>query len=90
MEFVLKEIKGNGNVLGLYCGLNTDYILDTYTPTGQYYVAKIGYFKGSDRSVGVDNGTQSISTTPVGVSTDPTKSGIESEISLNISYVIKY
>jgi hypothetical protein len=90
LDFLLKGVIGNGNVLGLYCGSNTDYVLDSYNPTGQFYVGNIGNFKGSDRSVGVNNGTGVVATNPVGISTDHTKSGIESEISIDIDYIIKY
>jgi len=85
LDFLLKGVKGNGMTLGLTNGT---------TNAGAFYgtTAIAGNDNIYGTSIGTSQGTSNWPPTnkTIGITTDPTKSGIESEISLNISYAIRY
>ena len=80
LDFILKGIKGNGITLGL---TNGD---DNFAHKSSGYDYKSLYGK----NIGYTEASGAIETGGVGITTDSAKSGIESEINLNIKYVIKY
>ena len=79
-------VKGNGmtigftNNRGLVSG-NTNFALANLTSA---------YGSLSGTSSTTFNTANAQSSTTLGITTDPTKSGIESEINSNINYIMKY
>lgn len=82
----MKGIKGNGITLGLTDGVRLGGCFES---AGSPYeiTARTGAY-GS--SIGENVGSGDKLQYTVGITTDSIKSGIESEISYNINYVIKY
>ena len=89
LDFLLKGIKGNGMTLGLTDGTNN---MGFYS-SSQNGNAMVGY---AANAYGTNTGTSQSEVAmlnrfhTLGVTTDPTKSGIETDISSSIKYVIKY
>jgi len=88
LDFLLKGVKGTGITLGL---TNGSYNYGLQAGSGTYIgflQEKLDlYGKNVGTSGGNPNGTGQIG---VGVTTDSSKSGIETEVNSNINYAIKY
>jgi hypothetical protein len=89
LDFLLKEVKGNGMTLGV-----TDGTLfgGTYSQNGG---TNSGCFQISQGDFGGQIGTSSSDSSfnngkLIGITTDSSKSGIIVEINLNIHYCIKF
>ena len=89
LYFVLKGVKGDTKGLGLTTdGSN----LFNYAGIGnQGYLASYKLSNASQNEIGKSNGSLiALTSSIIGVSTNSSTSGIISEISNNISYVIKF
>ena len=89
LSFVLKGVKGNGKA---FCLTEGTKICGAYTKAGggglNFNTGNTNKNIGADR---VETSGGSLSNgLVIGITTDETKSGIESTVSSNIKYVIKY
>ena len=85
LEFVLKEIVGNGMTLGLTDGTNNFGIRTNGSSYHNITPDAYGINIGSVITTGTVTGNKT-----AGITTDSLKSGIESKINSNINYIIKY
>lgn len=88
LDFLLKGIKGNGMTLGLTDSINNGGLTHWHDANGHALGAMpntYGKLIGTAAS-----GTELVPYVSYGITTDPTKSGIETNISSSIKYVIKY
>ena len=88
MDFILKEIKGTGITLGLTDGTN-NYGFQAGSDGQNRYVLSTGMY-GQQVGSGSNVGDVPTGSAHYGITTDSTKSGIESEINSDIKYIIKY
>lgn len=87
---MLKGVKGNGIGLGLTDGTNNATVFSTtngnvsyaYCPSQNYGATTGSPWNQGSGSMGHDK--------VIGITTDSSKSGIESDISSNVNYIIKY
>lgn len=86
LDFILKGVKGDGMTLGLTNGSQNFGLFNSANDSIQL-AGQAGY----GQSIGYTNrGSATNANVFCGITTDATKSGIETEISSNIKYVIKY
>ena len=91
LDFLLKGVKGNGISLGLtdgtnYTGLNGQRVANNLNvglvPYTNFYGVQVGTSSGGNGDLD--------SNKAAGITSDSTKSGIESVIDTNTNYIIKY
>ena len=85
-KFLNGGVKGNGMTLGMTDG--TNYGGTVFNAQG--YVQNIGNAYGRNVGTLTTGGTGLTGNTNIGVTTDPTKSGIICDKDSSIVYVIKY
>lgn len=86
--FVLKGIKGNSTAIGLTDGTIFFGIAKSHPNGVRYINGELNLYGTIVGTTGIDDNTNSNKS--IGLTTDSTKSGIESEINSNINYCIKY
>lgn len=85
MEFVLKGIKGNGTALGITDATNYAGI---FISNGNITTSKVGYGKATGTAYGQQQKLPDDKY--LGLTSDSTKSGLDSEIDSHTKYIIKY
>ena len=89
LDFLLKGVKGNGMTLGLSDGTNNAGLVSAQSGTlnAHYLRANLTNY-GSD--VGDSAGSTYLTDGTLGITTDQTKSGIVTDTSSDVNYIIKY